>query len=98
MAWTGCKDGRLWLSFDSQWTCDGKNSSEFEHAVDVMHGSSPWMLGEENGFSGDLTGRSSRQQSDGCARAVRSGSGGNLSSDESEFLRKRNLKEGREWM
>jgi hypothetical protein len=44
-----------WLMFDSQWTCDGKNSPEFKRAVAVMHGRPPWMLGEEEGLSGDLT-------------------------------------------
>jgi hypothetical protein len=33
------------LVFDSWWTCDGKNSLEFECTVAVMHGSSSWMLG-----------------------------------------------------
>jgi hypothetical protein len=56
------------------------------------------MLGEEEGLSGDLTGRSSGWWSDGCSRAVRSGDGSNLSFSESEFLCKRNLKEGGEWM
>jgi hypothetical protein len=64
----------------------------------MMHGSSPWMLGEEEGFFGDLIGRTSRRHSDGCGRTTRSGGGGNMSSGESEFLRKRNLKEGRELM
>jgi hypothetical protein len=54
------------------------------------------MLGEEEGLSGDLTGRSSGWWSDGCSRAVRSGDGSNLSFSESEFLCKRNLKEGGE--
>jgi hypothetical protein len=52
------------------------------------------MLGEEEGFSGDLTGRSSERRSDGCSRAARSGSASDLSSDESEFLHKRKPKEG----
>jgi hypothetical protein len=56
------------------------------------------MLGEEEGLSGDLTGCSSGWRSDGCGRAVRSGGSGDLSSGESEFWRKRNPKEGREWM
>jgi hypothetical protein len=64
----------------------------------VMHGSSPWMLEEEEGLSEDLTGHSSGRWSDGCGRAVRSGSDNDLSSDESEFLHKRNSKEDREWM
>jgi hypothetical protein len=88
----------MWLVFDSRWTCDGKNSSEFKRAVAVMHKSSPWMLGEEEGLSEDLTGRSSGQRSDGCGRTVRSGGGDDLSSDESEFLHKRNSRKGREWM
>jgi hypothetical protein len=33
---------------------------------------------------------------DGCDRAVQSGSDGNISSGKSEFLRKRNSKEGEE--
>jgi hypothetical protein len=45
--------------FDSRWTYDSKNSSEFERAVAVMHRSSPGILGEEEGLSGDLTGHSS---------------------------------------
>jgi hypothetical protein len=56
------------------------------------------MLGEEEGPSGDLTGRSSGRQSDGCDRTMRSGGDGDLSLDKSEFLRKRNTKEGGEWM
>jgi hypothetical protein len=40
-------------------TCDGKNSLEFECVVVVMHMSSLWMLGEEDGLFGDLTGHSS---------------------------------------
>jgi hypothetical protein len=35
---------------------------------------------------------------DGCGRAVRSGGGGDLSSSEINFLRKRNPKEDGEWM
>jgi hypothetical protein len=53
---------------------------------------------EEEGISRDLTGRSLGRQIDGCGRTARSGSGDNLSSDKSEFLRKRNPKEGEEWM
>jgi hypothetical protein len=45
--------------FDSLWTCNGKNSLEFERAVVVVHRSPSWMLGEEEGLSDDLTGRSS---------------------------------------
>jgi hypothetical protein len=45
--------------FSSWWTCDSKNSPEFEHAVVVMHGSLLWMPGEKDGLSGDLTIRSS---------------------------------------
>jgi hypothetical protein len=56
------------------------------------------MLGEEEGLFENLTGRSSGRQSDECGRAVRCGSGVDLSSDESGFLRKRNQKEVREWM
>jgi hypothetical protein len=63
--------------------------------MDVMHMSLPWMLGEEDGLSEDLTGRSSGWRSDECGRATRSGDGGDLSSSESEFLCKRNSKEGR---
>jgi hypothetical protein len=65
-------------------------------AVTVMHTSSSWMLGAEEGLSGDLTGHSSRRQSDRCGRATRSGSDDNLSFNESEFLRKRNPKDGGE--
>jgi hypothetical protein len=63
-----------------------------------MHKSSPWTLREEEGLSGDLTGRSSRRQGNGCSRAARSGSNNDLSSSESKFLRKRNPKEGGESM
>jgi hypothetical protein len=56
------------------------------------------MFGEEEGISENLTGRNSRWRSDECGRAVRSGRGSNLSSGASEFSRKRNLKEGEEWM
>jgi hypothetical protein len=62
-----------------------------------MHGSSLWMIGEKEGLSRDLTGRSSGRQSDGCDRAV-SGSSNSLSSNESKFLCKRNPKECGEWM
>jgi hypothetical protein len=41
--------------FGSRWTCDGKNSSEFERAAAMMHGSSPWILGEEDGLSAALS-------------------------------------------
>jgi hypothetical protein len=64
----------------------------------VMHGSSSWMLGEEEGLFRDLTGRSSGWRSDGFDRAVSSGSSSDLSSDEREFLRKRNPKKGGELM
>jgi hypothetical protein len=37
-------------------------------------------------------------RSDGCGWVARSGSGGDLSSSKSEFLCKRNPKDGREWM
>jgi hypothetical protein len=70
----------------------------FEHVVVVMHGSSPWVLEEEEGLSGDLTSHSLERQSDRCSQAVRSGDSDDLSSDESKFLNKRNLKKGREWM
>jgi hypothetical protein len=66
--------------------------------VDVMHGSSSWILGEEEGLLRDLTIHSSGQWSDRCGRVARSGSGDDMSSDEGEFLRKRNPKEGRELM
>jgi hypothetical protein len=60
----------------------------------VMHRSSLWMLGEKEGLSGDLNSRSSGWQSDGRGRTTRrSGSDGDLSSGESELLRKRNPKE-----
>jgi hypothetical protein len=72
--------------FDSWRTYDGKNSSEFKHAVAVMHRSSLWMLGEEEGLSGDLTSRSLGRRTRSCD---------DLSSDKSEFLHKRNLKEDR---
>jgi hypothetical protein len=55
---------------------------------------STWVLEEEEGLSGDLTGHSLGRWSNGCGRAVRSGGGGG----EREFLHKRNLKEDREWM
>jgi hypothetical protein len=42
----------LMMTIISQWTYDGKNLLEFERAVVVMHESSPWMLGEEEGLSG----------------------------------------------
>jgi hypothetical protein len=50
----------------------------------VMHRSSLWMLGEEEGLSGDLTSRSLGRRTRSCD---------DLSSDKSEFLHKRNLKE-----
>jgi hypothetical protein len=50
------------------------------------------MLEEEEGLYGDLTDRSPGRQSSRCGRTTRSGDSGNLSSSESEFLRKRNLK------
>jgi hypothetical protein len=53
---------------------------------------------EEERLSGDLTSHSSGRQNDICGQAARSGSGGDLSSDESKFLHKRNPKKGREWM
>jgi hypothetical protein len=42
----------VWLASGSQWTCDGKNSPEFECATTVMHGSSSWMLERKRGSSG----------------------------------------------
>jgi hypothetical protein len=96
--WSECRDCRLWSTFNSRWTYDGKNSLEFEHAAAVMHRSSPWMLGEEEGLSRDITDHSSGWQSDGCGQAVRSGGGSDLSSGENEFLHKRNPKECEKWM
>jgi hypothetical protein len=52
------------------------------------------MLGEEEGLSSDLTGHSSGRRSYRCG----CGDGGDMSSGESEFLHKRNLKEGKEWI
>jgi hypothetical protein len=43
----GCRDYRLGLAFGSRWTCDGKNSLEFERVIAVMHESSPWMFGRK---------------------------------------------------
>jgi hypothetical protein len=82
--------------FKSRWICNDKNS--LKHTVVVMYGSSPRMIGEEDGLFGDLTSCSSGRQSDDCGWAVRSGSDGDLSSCENESLRKRNSNEGREWM
>jgi hypothetical protein len=56
------------------------------------------MLGEKKGLSGDLTGRTSGRHNDRCDRMARSGGGGDLSSGESEFLHRRTLKEGEEWI
>jgi hypothetical protein len=64
--------------------------------VAVIYRSLSWILGEEEGLSGDLTDRSSERRSDGCGRATRSDSGNDLSSGENEFLHKRNPKEGGE--
>jgi hypothetical protein len=50
------------------------------------------MLGEEEGLFEDLTGRSSGRRSNRCGQAAVSGSGGDLISNESEFLYKRNPK------
>jgi hypothetical protein len=61
--------------FDSQWTCNSKNSPEFERAVAVMHMSSLWMLGEEEELFGDLTGCSSGRQNDESGLEARIGSG-----------------------
>jgi hypothetical protein len=66
--------------------------------VVVKHVSSLRMVEEEEGLSGDLTGRSSGWQSDGCNQMARSGGGDDLSSGETKFLRKRNSKECGEWM
>jgi hypothetical protein len=38
MVWTEYRYCRMRLTFDSRWTCDGKNSPEFEHTATVMHG------------------------------------------------------------
>jgi hypothetical protein len=57
-----------------------------------MHDSSPWMLGEEDGLSRDLTDCNSGRRSDGCGRAMRSGGDNGLSFGEIEFLHKRNPK------
>jgi hypothetical protein len=46
------------------------------------------MLGEVEGFSGSSSG----WQSNKCSQSARSGGGSDLSSGESKFLRKRNLK------
>jgi hypothetical protein len=46
------------LSFDSWLTYDGNNSTEFERTVAMTRVGSLWMLREEEGLSGDLTGRS----------------------------------------
>jgi hypothetical protein len=56
------------------------------------------MLGEKDRLSRNLTSRSSGRRSDECGRLVRSGGNNDLSPGESEFLRKRNLKEGGESM
>jgi hypothetical protein len=45
----------------------------FERVAAVMHESSPWMLEEEEGLSGDLTGCSLGRRSDRCSRATKSG-------------------------
>jgi hypothetical protein len=50
------------------------------------------MLSEEEGLSRDLIDHSLGRRSDKCGWAARSGGGGGLSSGESEFLHKRNLK------
>jgi hypothetical protein len=56
------------------------------------------MLRKDEGLFEDLTGHSSRRRSDGCGQAARSGGSDDLSSGESEFLCKRNLKKCGEWM
>jgi hypothetical protein len=53
------------------------------------------MLEEKEGLSEDLTSRSLERQSDRCGQVMRSGSDSDLSSGQSEFLRKRNSKEDR---
>jgi hypothetical protein len=50
--------------------------------IALMHKSSPLILVEEVGLSGDLTGRSSGQRG-GCDRMMRSGGGSDLSSGKS---------------
>jgi hypothetical protein len=60
-----------------------RSSSAQELAVDAWGG---------RGALRDLTGRSSEWRSDRCGRATRSSGNNDLSSDESEFLRKRNPK------
>jgi hypothetical protein len=50
------------------------------------------MLGEDGVLFEDLTGHSSGQQGHRCGRVVRSASGRDLSSDDGEFLCKRNPK------
>jgi hypothetical protein len=56
------------------------------------------MLGEQEGFFVDLTSHSSGRWGDGCGWTMRSGGGDDLSSDESEFLCKRNSKKGGVWI
>jgi hypothetical protein len=56
------------------------------------------MLRKEEGLSEDLTGLSSRRRSDGCDRVAWSDDDDDLSSSESEFLRKRNSNKGEQWM
>jgi hypothetical protein len=65
---------------------------EFKCVAAVMHGSSPWMLGEEEGLSRDLINCSSGRRSNRCDWAARSGGDDDLSSDKSEFLCMRNPK------
>jgi hypothetical protein len=64
----------------------------------MMHVSSPWLLGEEEGLFEDLISRSSGRRSDGCRPVVRSGSDGDLSFGNSKFFQNSNPKEGGEWM
>jgi hypothetical protein len=66
--------------------------------VAMIHESLSWMLGKEQGLSKDFTGRTSGRRRDGCSQAAMSGSGGDLSSGKSKFLRKRNPKEDGEWI
>jgi hypothetical protein len=56
------------------------------------------MFEEEEELSKDLTSRSLGRRSDGCGRAARSDSGGDLNSGECEFLCKKNTKKDREWI
>jgi hypothetical protein len=59
-----------------------------------MHMSSSCMFGEEEGLFGDLASCSSGCWNNGCSQVAKGGSGGDLSSNESEFLRKRSKLKG----